>query len=64
MSTHTAVTGSRVVGERGIESPQCVRCGIDRDRELSYKYGPYCADCRAVIEDRPVRGRVAHHEAA
>jgi hypothetical protein len=57
MSTHTAVIGSLVVGERGIESPQCDRCGISMGRELAYKYGRTCSDCRAVINNRSVTGK-------
>lgn len=52
-------TGHRVLGQRGIESPQCERCGISIGRELGYKYGRTCSDCRAVINNRPVRGKVA-----
>jgi hypothetical protein len=57
-------TGHRILGAHGIESPQCDRCGISMGRELAYKYGRTCSDCRAVINNRPTRGKVANHEAA
>ena len=53
--------GHRVVGEHGNQNPQCPRCGIDRDRQLTYKYGPLCPDCRAVINNQPVYGKGARH---